>query len=228
MRKPHSLRVGGRLTVALIVAGAVFGIVTAVQAAIPDASGVLHGCYNAQGTLRVIDSPSVACKNGETAIPWNQRGITGAKGMTGARGPTGLKGHTGASGPSGVRGPSGTNGINGQNGADGVTGATGPTGHKGPTGAPGPSSLDTTTIASQPVDVPPHVVNPAVSATATCPAGMMAVSGGFFISNLDPNAPPGALISYRPSLDKWQVFFYNPSTSTTIQAQALAYCAPTS
>ena len=41
---------------------------------------------------------------------------------------------------------------------------------------------------------------------------MMAVSGGYFIINLDPNAPPGALISWRPSLNTWQVFFYNPSS----------------
>ena len=55
---------------------------------------------------------------------------------------------------------------------------------------------------------------------------MIAVSGGYFIINLDPNAPPGALISWGPSLDKWQVFLYNPSSSLTIQAQAIAYCAP--
>jgi hypothetical protein len=55
---------------------------------------------------------------------------------------------------------------------------------------------------------------------------MIAVSGGFSIINLDTNAPPGALISWRPSLDRWQVYFYNPSTTITIQAEAIAYCAP--
>ena len=87
--------------------------------------------------------------------------------------------------------------------------------------------LNTTQIVTQPVNVPPHVVSPAVSATATCPSGMMAVSGGFFIANLDPNAPPGALISWRPQVNQWQVFFYNPGT-ITVSAQAIAYCAPTS
>jgi len=76
--------------------------------------------------------------------------------------------------------------------------------------------------------VPPHVVSPAVHQHAVCPSGMMAVSGGYFIINLDPNAPPGALISCRPSLDRWQVFFYNPRNSITIEAQTIAYCAPTS
>jgi hypothetical protein len=56
---------------------------------------------------------------------------------------------------------------------------------------------------------------------------MIAVSGGYFIVNLDPNAPPSALISWRPSPDRWQVFFYNPG-AVTIEAQAIAYCAPTS
>jgi hypothetical protein len=79
------------------------------------------------------------------------------------------------------------------------------------------------------VDVPPHVASPAVSATATCPTGDIAVSGGFFISNLDPANPPGALISWRPQPNQWQVYFYNPSNNNiTIEAQAIAYCAPAS
>jgi hypothetical protein len=76
--------------------------------------------------------------------------------------------------------------------------------------------------------VPPHVANPAVSAEAVCPSGMIAVAGGYFIADLDPNAPPAALISWRPQQDRWQVFFYNPSASITIQAQAIAYCASSS
>lgn len=120
------------------------------------------------------------------------------------------------------------NGINGTDGATGVTGPTGLRGFKGPTGPSGPSSLDTIPVVTQPVDVPPHVASPAVSATATCPSGDIAVSGGFFIINLDPNAPPGALISWRPQINQWQVFFYNPSSTITISAQAIAYCAPNS
>jgi hypothetical protein len=43
-----------------------------------------------------------------------------------------------------------------------------------------------------------------------------------------PGSPPGALISWRPSLNTWQVFFYNPSPNFTIRAQTIAYRAPTS
>jgi hypothetical protein len=85
----------------------VFGIATAVQAAIPDAQGVIHGCYNSQGALRVIDSASATCKSSETALNWNQRGIpgpTGAKGDQGIQGPSGPKGATGQKGATGSAG----------------------------------------------------------------------------------------------------------------------------
>jgi hypothetical protein len=49
--------------VAVAVAGAAFGVATAVQASIPDASGVVHACYNTSnahgfptGALRAIDT----------------------------------------------------------------------------------------------------------------------------------------------------------------------------
>jgi hypothetical protein len=87
--------------------------------------------------------------------------------------------------------------------------------------------LDTTAIVTQPVSVAPHVANPAVSATATCPPGDIAVSGGYFISSVDPANPPTAVISWRPTINQWQVYFYNPSNANiTVDAQAIAYCAP--
>jgi len=69
MGRLNRLRRVPRLVLALGVAGATFGIVTAVQAAIPDSHGTIHGCYqfaNAatpKGTLRVIDTGSgEACR----------------------------------------------------------------------------------------------------------------------------------------------------------------------
>ena len=45
-------------------------------ASIPDAGGVIHGCYKtSNGSLRVIDSPAVQCDaRNETPISWNQTG----------------------------------------------------------------------------------------------------------------------------------------------------------
>jgi hypothetical protein len=64
MHRIRSLRRGGRLVSALAVGGAVFLIASAVQASIPDASGVIHGLLqhppgahgNPTGALRVIDT----------------------------------------------------------------------------------------------------------------------------------------------------------------------------
>lgn len=90
---------GARFVVAIAVGGAVFGVVTAVQAAIPDSHGVIHGCYqytqtnNQGGALRVIDKDkNQICRKLEKPLDWNQRGPTG---------PTGATGSTGATGPTG-------------------------------------------------------------------------------------------------------------------------------
>lgn len=58
--------------VALVVAGAIS------TASIPDASNVIHGCYQplakgqAGGNLAVIDSASQECPEGATALNWNK------------------------------------------------------------------------------------------------------------------------------------------------------------
>jgi hypothetical protein len=112
---------------ALAVGGAVFGIASAVQASIPDASGVIHGCYNTSlargnptGALRVIDTSKAngVCASWETALNWNQKGV---KGVTGPTGPTGPNG---ATGPKGASGAKGVTGARGSTGAGGTTGTT--------------------------------------------------------------------------------------------------------
>jgi hypothetical protein len=112
MFRLRGLSRGGRLLLALAAGGALFAIATAVQASIPDASGVIHGCYNNSlthgnptGALRVIDTAKAngTCAGWELPLNWNQRGVTGAKGV---RGPTGLRGAKGATGPTGSTGSS--------------------------------------------------------------------------------------------------------------------------
>jgi hypothetical protein len=50
-------------------------------ASIPSSDGTIHGCYNGQGQLRVIDTESGAsCVPGETALNWNQTGPAGPPG----------------------------------------------------------------------------------------------------------------------------------------------------
>ena len=84
MHRLRRLSRGGRLLLGLVVGTAVFGIATAVQASIPDASGVIHGCYmKSGGALSVIDASVITCKSGQTALDWNQRGVTGPTGAQG-------------------------------------------------------------------------------------------------------------------------------------------------
>lgn len=79
----------------LIVAMVTVGGTALAQ--IPDADGVIHGCYAKNGALRVIDSPSQACKRGETAISWSQEGPPGEQGEPGEEGPPGADGEPAAS-----------------------------------------------------------------------------------------------------------------------------------
>ena len=81
-------------------------------AAVPDSgTGVITACYsNGGGGLRVVDTEAGAsCRNGETALSWNQAGPLGPQGPigpTGAVGPAGPAGPQGPQGPQGERGPS--------------------------------------------------------------------------------------------------------------------------
>lgn len=75
------------------LAGMVIGGSAVAFAVIPDANGVIHGCYRTSGaqsgSLRVIDSPAQTCNSNETAISWNQTGPQGPQGPTGPQGPAG-------------------------------------------------------------------------------------------------------------------------------------------
>jgi hypothetical protein len=82
---------------ALALAGAV------AYATIPDPKGVIHGCYDSNGRLRVIDTGrGQLCRSGETALDWSQIGPPGAAGAQGAVGPRGAPGPAGPPGPAGA------------------------------------------------------------------------------------------------------------------------------
>ena len=85
---------GWRLPAALVVLLAVAG---GAYAAIPDAAGVIHGCYRTstddqKGQLRVVEDPA-SCRSNEEPIQWNEQGtqgLPGAAGMDGADGADGV------------------------------------------------------------------------------------------------------------------------------------------
>ncbi len=83
-----------KILVALAIAAVT--VAGAALAAIPDGNGVIHACRKVNGgALRVVAKAS-ACRSGERALAWNQRG---------AAGPAGPKGATGPQGPQGPAGP---------------------------------------------------------------------------------------------------------------------------
>jgi hypothetical protein len=88
------------------VASAVMGLTLAgglAWASIPDANGVIHGCYkDVSGDLRVVDSATSSCKNNETSLVWNQAGTPGPQGPAGPQGPQGPEGPQGPLGPGAV------------------------------------------------------------------------------------------------------------------------------
>lgn len=77
MRKLKSFANKNLKVLGIVITGAVVGGATTgvVMAAIPDSSGIIHGCRNnLTRALTVVDSPSQSCGLGTTALDWSQNG----------------------------------------------------------------------------------------------------------------------------------------------------------
>jgi hypothetical protein len=81
------------LAAAIVVGGAAIGGIA--YASIPDATGVIHGCYSPNGAtanggtqLNIVDSNSAACNKGQQQVQWNQVGAQGPQGPRGDAGPS--------------------------------------------------------------------------------------------------------------------------------------------
>ena len=169
------------------VAAAVMGVGGVAYATIPDASGLLTGCYAKSGrenqgglpagSLRLID-PSLRqkCKPSEKKVTWNQTGQAGPAGAKGDPGPAGPAGAVGAQGPAGPAGPAGAAGPTGPAGPAGAKGDPGPPGPQGPAG-PGATSGVTVINAGQ-VEPVAHLPNgdPLVAGCGTDMGGTFSVS----------------------------------------------------
>lgn len=97
-----------RRALTMLAGIALVGIVSVVRASIPDANGVLHGCYQKNnGQLRIIDAAVDDCRPSEIAVQWNQQGPPGPIGPPGPQGPMGVQGPQGLNGAMGPQGPAG-------------------------------------------------------------------------------------------------------------------------
>ena len=140
------MRLARVLTVTAIAASGVLVVGGLAMAAIPDAQGVIHGCYaKSGGQLKVIDTAKgEKCPTGYTPLDWNKQGIAGTNGIDGEDGEDGAPGKDGINGIDGIDGTNGTNGEDGAPGKDGTNGTNGTNGTDGETGATGPSDAYTT------------------------------------------------------------------------------------
>ena len=84
------LSVNGRALLAAVASATAAMAGGIAYAAIPDSSGVIHGCYNPNGadspngtTLSIVNSDTSSCRNNQTAITWNQTGPQGLAGDDG-------------------------------------------------------------------------------------------------------------------------------------------------
>jgi len=74
-------------TVVAVVVIVFVGAVGFAYATIPDANGVIRGCFKTQsGALRVIDPTTQSCLPSETALSWDQIGQQGPPGLPGPAG----------------------------------------------------------------------------------------------------------------------------------------------
>lgn len=117
--------VAGVIGVILLVGGTAAG---AALASGPVSSGVIQGCYDSGGNLKVLVGTATACGKGYTALNWNQTGPQGPQGLQGLQGPQGPQGATGATGATGpsTAGPAGLDVITvygSWNGIGGIVGA---------------------------------------------------------------------------------------------------------
>jgi hypothetical protein len=199
-RERHALR---RFSLPALSAGAALALSGSAYASIPDAGGLIHGCYTTVGTehiLFLIDTAQTStCPIGQMPIAWNAQGPTGPQGVQGPTGPTGAQGSrgpTGATGTQGSQGPTGPQGIAGATGATGVTGSTGPTGPAGTNGATGATGATGQNGTTGP----------------TGPTGASGANGG-----TGPTGPTGATGATGPAALPLSAFGWNGSSFTTIQ-----------
>jgi hypothetical protein len=156
---------------ALVGAGVVLVLAGSVAwAAIPTTpGGVIQGCYDAGGNVKVVEA--LPCPRNYTPFQWNQQGI---QGIQGPKGDKGDKGDQGEQGIQGIQGPKG------DQGPQGIQGLKGDKGDKGDTGAAGPSGISGYEIVREDVDVGGFG---AATTDAPCPTGKRALGGGVWTNH---------------------------------------------
>ena len=155
-------------------------------------------------------------------------GPMGPAGAAGAMGPAGPVGPAGAVGPQGPAGPQGRDGAAGPAGPAGAPGAMGPAGPAGPAGAMGPmgpmgprgpAGVSGYEVVSTLWPATPQNVGSFATLTgsASCPAGKIAISGGY--EGMGDAWFMYHYASYPSAPNTWTVSLKNRDSGTKFQVQ---------
>lgn len=197
--------IGSKLGVAVLAAAAVAMVGSVAWATIPDAGGVIRGCYQSStGVLRVIDVDLDACRPAETSLDWSQAGPPGP---------------AGPGGPAGPQGPPGVDGAPGQAGSQGPEGPPGPAGPAGPQGPAGAMQELELVWVTEVYTIPANSGRD--TRRATCSEGYSATGGGY--TELD--GPLAVRDSHPNGLLGWVVAVDNPSLFEDRDVLVHAICA---
>jgi hypothetical protein len=182
------------------------------------------------GTLLCDDTswaPILDFGGGTGTIGTNNCPSEGPRGGVGPQGPQGESGPAGPQGEQGIQGVPGPQGIQGIQGVQGATGPTGPQGVPGPIGPQGIQGVQGIPGGVAGYEVVIANVNQTLQkgriggAEAVCPAGKVAIGGGFQTNNVN-----FALMSSFPQSDRWSVVARNGGNNTqTGIIGAVAVCA---
>jgi hypothetical protein len=218
-----------------VVFGGILGAALAggVAWAIPGPGGVIQGCYDSGGNVKVVEA--LPCPKSYTPFQWNQQGLQGlqgpkgdpgaqgekgAKGDPGERGAPGPPGEQGQQGVQGVPGPQGQPGQDGVQGAPGQPGAKGEKGDRGDTGPPAPGGTSGYVI----VESTDETI-PALSTRDTfvaCPTGKVVVGGGVK-TGLNDFFVDGQVADSYPKNNGWYARVYNPDGNVFVGLHFFAY-----
>lgn len=179
------------------------------------------------GTYRLVVVRAPGNASGAMDVTIGATGAKGDKGDVGPQGPPGERGPAGADGAPGVNGRDGVDGKDGApgapgapgvNGRDGVDGAPGEVGAIGPQGPPG-LSLYQVLGKTKSEAVSSAKGGTSQRLTRFCPAGTVAISGGY------RSATDGSVIGSGPTDDGdgWSVEFRTLPTTYTVNV--IAVCA---
>jgi hypothetical protein len=148
-------------------------------------------------------------------------------------GPQGRQGPQGLRGPDGIPGPRGPDGDPGDRGPPGVAGPDGPAGGPGPTGPKGLIGPMGAIPASGYVVIEASPLNSVSSGLATakarCPAGRIALGGGYTVKNASGQEvlPMDLKVQRATVLDDmsgYEADAYSALWGTTLTLRAIAIC----